>query len=73
LLAAREELEGLGDLFDVAPIDVDTGTRTEIRVLEERYWSVFKPNAFDALASRLVATPSLAGCGKSPVSASLAQ
>jgi hypothetical protein len=51
LLPAREELEGLGGLFDAAPIDVDTGTRTENPVLEERYWSVFKPNAFDALAS----------------------
>jgi hypothetical protein len=39
------------DIPYVAPIDVDTGTRTENRVLEERYWSVFKPNAFDALAS----------------------
>jgi hypothetical protein len=44
----------LQKVFDtpyVAPIDVPTGTRTENKVLEERYWSVFKPNAFDDLAS----------------------
>jgi len=34
----------------VAPIDVQTGTQTDNKVLEERYWSVFKPNAFDDLA-----------------------
>jgi hypothetical protein len=33
----------------VAPIDVQTGTRTDNKVLEERYWSVFRPNAFDDL------------------------
>jgi SAM-dependent methyltransferase len=40
----------LQKVFDtpyVAPIDVQTGTRTDNKVLEERYWSVFKPNAFD--------------------------
>jgi hypothetical protein len=36
----------------VAPIDVQTGTRTDDKVLEGRYWSVFKPDAFDALPSR---------------------
>jgi hypothetical protein len=30
----------------VPPIDVATGAGTTDRVLEERYWSVFKPNAF---------------------------
>jgi hypothetical protein len=30
----------------VAPIDVPTGTKTDDRALQERYWSVFKPNAF---------------------------
>jgi hypothetical protein len=34
----------------VAPLDVNTGTRTENKVVEDRYWSVFKPNAFDDLA-----------------------
>jgi hypothetical protein len=34
----------------VAPIDVNTGTRTDNKMLEERYWSVFKPDAFDDLA-----------------------
>jgi hypothetical protein len=33
----------------VAPIDVNTGTRTDNKVLEERYWSVFRPNAFEDL------------------------
>jgi len=45
----------LQKVFDtpyVAPIDVQTGTRTDNKVLEERYWSVFKPDAFDALPSR---------------------
>jgi hypothetical protein len=39
----------LQKVFDtpyVAPIDVPTGTRTDIKSLEERYWSVFKPDAF---------------------------
>jgi hypothetical protein len=30
----------------VAPLDVPTGTKTDNRALQERYWSVFKPNAF---------------------------
>ena len=34
----------------VAPLDVNTGTQTENKVVEDRYWSVFKPNAFDDLA-----------------------
>jgi hypothetical protein len=33
----------------VAPIDIETGSRTNNKALEERYWSVFKPNAFDDL------------------------
>jgi hypothetical protein len=43
----------LQKVFDtpyVAPIDVQTGARTNNKLLEERYWSVFKPNAFDDLA-----------------------
>jgi len=37
----------------VAPLDVNTGTRTTNTALEERYWSVFKPNAFDDLTCSL--------------------
>jgi len=33
----------------VAPLDVATGTRTENKVLEERYWSVLKPDAWNDL------------------------
>jgi hypothetical protein len=43
-------LQKVFDIPYVAPIDVQTGTRTDNKVLEERYWSVFKPNAFDDLA-----------------------
>jgi hypothetical protein len=42
----------LQKVFDtpyVAPLDVPTGTPTDDEILEERYWSVFKPNAFDDL------------------------
>lgn len=44
-------LQKVFDIPYVAPIDVQTGTRTDNKVLEERSWSVFKPNAFDALPS----------------------
>jgi hypothetical protein len=44
-------LQKVFDIPFVAPIDVNTGTRTDNKVLEERYWSVFKPNAFEDLAS----------------------
>ena len=30
----------------VPPLDVATGTTTTNKILEERYWSVFKENAF---------------------------
>jgi SAM-dependent methyltransferase len=33
----------------VAPLDVDTGTRTEHDALKERYWPVFDPGAIDRL------------------------
>jgi hypothetical protein len=39
-------LQKVFDIPYVAPIDVQTGTRTDNKVLEERYWSVFKPNVF---------------------------
>ena len=45
-------LQKVFDIPYVAPLDVNTGTRTENKELEERYWSVFKPNAFDDLALR---------------------
>jgi hypothetical protein len=40
-------LQKVFDIPYVAPIDVPTGTRTDNKLLEERYWSVLKPNAFD--------------------------
>lgn len=33
----------------VAPLDVMTGTRTDNAAIEERYWTVFTPDAFDGL------------------------
>lgn len=33
----------------VAPLDVNTGTRTDNAVLSDRYWTVFTPNAFAGL------------------------
>jgi hypothetical protein len=60
-IAARQETARAADmavvvvlqkLFDtpyVAPIDVPTGAQTDDKVLEERYWSVFKPDAFTDL------------------------
>jgi hypothetical protein len=52
-------IAALQKVFDtpyVAPLDVPTGTRTSIKDLEERYWSVFKPNAFDDLARSVPGT-----------------
>jgi len=43
----------LQKVFDtpyVAPLDSNTETRSESKVLEERHRSVFKPNAFGDLA-----------------------
>jgi hypothetical protein len=40
-------------LFDIAfvpPLDVLTGTQTENAALKKRYWTVFRPGAFDELA-----------------------
>jgi len=39
-------------VFDIAyvpPIDVPTGTKTEIEALKKRYWTVFQPDAFERL------------------------
>jgi hypothetical protein len=40
------------DIAFVPPLDVNTGTSTEIEVLKKRYWTVFEPNAFGRLQSR---------------------
>lgn len=37
------------DMPYVAPLDVPTGTRTANKALEDRYWTVFKPDAFKDL------------------------
>jgi hypothetical protein len=37
------------DIPFVAPIDVPTGTRTEVEKLKKRYWTVFEPDAFAGL------------------------
>jgi hypothetical protein len=34
------------DICYVPPLDVNTGTRTKDKMLEMRYWTVFKPDAF---------------------------
>jgi hypothetical protein len=36
------------DIPFVAPIDVNTGTKAPNRILEQRYWTVFRPDAIDA-------------------------
>ena len=33
----------------VPPIDVPTGTQTQIESLKRRYWTVFEPDAFERL------------------------
>jgi hypothetical protein len=42
-------LRKIFDIPFVAPIDVNTGTRTDNEVLKERYWTVFQPAPFDGL------------------------
>jgi hypothetical protein len=37
------------DIEFVPPIDVNTGTKTDIESLKRRYWTVFEANAFDRL------------------------
>ena len=37
------------DIAYVPPIDVPTGTRTNLSWLERRYWTVLRPNVFDDL------------------------
>jgi hypothetical protein len=45
-------LQKIFDMPFVAPLDVKTGTRTDNAVLQERYWTVFKPERFAELARR---------------------
>jgi hypothetical protein len=40
------------DIPYVAPIDVGTGTTTDIEPLRKRYWTVFQPNAFEGLVAQ---------------------
>ena len=40
------------DIPYVAPIDVGTGTTTDIEPLRKRYWTVFQPNAFEGLLAQ---------------------
>jgi len=42
-------LQKVYDTDFVAPLDVNTGTTTNHKALEERYWTVFRPNAFSRL------------------------
>lgn len=56
----------LQKVFDtpyVAPIDVPTGARVDDSRLKERYWSVFKPNAFENLAESVPPQPGKAEAG----------
>jgi hypothetical protein len=48
--------EKIFDIPFVPPLDVNTGSKTDNKVLEARYWSVYKPGAFDALRGSV--TPS---------------
>jgi hypothetical protein len=43
-------LQKVFDIAFVPPLDVSTGTQTENEALKERYWTVFKPGAFEELA-----------------------
>jgi hypothetical protein len=47
--ALRVVLKKSFDIPFVAPIDVNTGTRTENPALSERYWTVFRPDPFVGL------------------------
>jgi hypothetical protein len=40
------------DIPYVPPIDVATGTQTDIEALKQRYWTVFKPNVFEDLQAQ---------------------
>jgi hypothetical protein len=40
-------LQKIRDIPFVAPLDVPTGTQTNIKALKERYWTVLDPHALD--------------------------
>jgi hypothetical protein len=40
------------DIAYVPPIDVQTGTKTQIGALKKRYWTVFQPDAFERLLAK---------------------
>jgi hypothetical protein len=58
-------MQKIVDISFVAPIDVNTGTRAENKLLEERYWTVFKPDAIEELLAGEKQTPSEAESQKS--------
>jgi hypothetical protein len=53
------------DIDYVAPLDVTTGTRTDIKALAERYWTVFTPGALEALAKAERAEKASSGLARS--------
>ena len=42
-------LQKVHDIAFVAPLDINTGSRINNAVVEERYWTVFRPGAFNRL------------------------
>jgi hypothetical protein len=42
-------LQKIYDMPYVAPLDVNTGTRTNNKMLKTRYWTVFEPGAFETI------------------------
>lgn len=50
-------LQKIFDIAYVAPLDVNTGTRTDHEVMKKRYWTVFEPNAFEKLAEESKSPP----------------
>jgi len=46
-------LQKVFDIAFVPPIDVPTGSRTENSAMKQRYWTVFKPDAFPRLPQPL--------------------
>src|SRR5262249_28497339 len=43
-------LQKIYDIPFVPPIDVNTGATTNNQMLKDRYWTVFKPGAFETIA-----------------------
>jgi hypothetical protein len=48
--ALRVTMQKVYDIEYVAPLDVNTGSRTDNQMLKKRYWTVFEPGAFEALS-----------------------